>query len=100
MRAFALGDGRQFEVGRVALFRVEGQLLRQGGSLLVPAEGALVHEASDGRMQIGAIELSNTTPLEATVEMINAQRSFDHSLQAIETYRKLDERMSTLGRVS
>lgn len=87
------------EIGHLALVRVEGNVERLGGALLAPETGARVEQVPGGRVRIGEIELSNTTALDATVELIGAHRAFDQSMQAIQTYRKLDERMAELGRV-
>lgn len=95
-------DGRlragNVELGRIGLFRLEGSPTRLGGSLL-GADPAGRVSAAPGGVRIGEIELANATPLEAATELISASRSFDHSMQAIQTYRKLDERTAELGRV-
>jgi flagellar basal-body rod protein FlgF len=48
---------------------------------------------------VGEVELGNASALESTVAMIAAQRSFDASMQAIQTYRTLDQRAAEVGRV-
>ena len=86
------------EVGRLGLFQLQGRCERQGPSLLGPGAGGSATPVST-TVETGAIELSNHSALEVTVEMVSAQRHFDASMQAIETYRKLDDRSSELGRV-
>ncbi|AKU93004.1 flagellar hook basal-body protein [Vulgatibacter incomptus] len=87
----------ELEVGRLALFRLEGAVERHGGSLLTPTESAAIPVS--GHVRTGELELGNAGPLEAAVQLIAAQRSFDQSMQAIQTYRKLDERLGELGKV-
>jgi flagellar basal-body rod protein FlgF len=45
------------------------------------------------------VELGNAGALEAALQLVTAQRSFDSSMQAIQTYRQLDQRGAELGRV-
>ena len=54
---------------------------------------------SDGRVRIGELELGNAPALEATIQMISAQRHFDTAMQAIQTYRRLDERAVEVGKI-
>ncbi|MBL8918644.1 MAG: flagellar hook basal-body protein [Myxococcaceae bacterium] len=86
------------EVGRLALFQLPPNVERVGESMLRLTDGgqALPVEA---KVRPGELELSNASPLEAAVQMISAQRSFDSSMQAVQTYRRMDERANELGRV-
>ncbi|HWV37323.1 MAG TPA: flagellar hook basal-body protein [Vulgatibacter sp.] len=88
----------QLEIGRIGFHRIVGPLTRLGGALMAPTENAVAVPVA-GSLRVGELELANTTPLEAMVEMIGVQRGFDHSMQAIQTYRKLDERAAEIGRV-
>ena len=54
---------------------------------------------SEAPLQLGVVELSNAPPMEAAVQMISAQRHFDTSMQALQTYKRLDDRASEVGRV-
>lgn len=85
------------EIGRLALFQLSGDVERRGESLYAPgANGqAMAVEAS---VRTGELELSNVNPLASAVQMISAQRSFDTSMQAVQTYRRMDERATELGR--
>jgi len=85
------------EIGRLALFQLSGDVERRGQSLYVPGPNgqALAVEAG---VRTGELELSNVSPLAAAVEMIGAQRNFDTSMQAVQTYRRLDERANEVGR--
>jgi flagellar basal-body rod protein FlgF len=48
---------------------------------------------------VGEVELGNAGALEATVQLISAQRQFDASMQALQTYRSLDQRSNEIGRI-
>jgi flagellar basal-body rod protein FlgF len=95
------GQGRvhagTIELAQLALFRLEGPVDRVAPSLLAPGQGgrAIPVEAS---VRTGEVELGNASALEATIAMVSAQRSYDSSLQAIQTYRQLDQRAAELGR--
>ena len=86
------------ELSRIARFRLDGPVDRHGGALLTPQDPSTVSETG-ARVRVGELELGNSSPLEAAVALIDAQRSFDQSMQAIQTYRKLDERLGELGKV-
>jgi flagellar basal-body rod protein FlgF len=85
-------------VDGVGLFRIAGPVDRVGRSLLTPSAGSTV-ENIEGTVKVGELELGNAPALESTVQLISAQRSFESALQAIQTYRKLDEKASEVGRV-
>jgi len=95
-------DGRVWagdvEVARLGLHRIEGAVERAGPSLLTPAPDARVAPSEAG-VRVGEIELGNVSAVESAVALIEAQRTFDHSMQAIQTYRKLDERAVEIGRI-
>jgi len=95
-------DGNVIVDGAVAdtlgLFRVDGPLERNGPALLTLGPGATA-EAIEGTLRIGELEIGNVGSLESTVAMITAHRQFETAMQAIETYRKMDERANEMGRV-
>lgn len=86
------------EVDRVALFGLSGPLVRGAPSQVRPGAGGAA-ELVEGGLRLGEIEGGNAAPVEAAVALVNAQRSFDQAMQALETYKKLSERSSELGRV-
>lgn len=88
----------EVEIARLGLFLLEGPAARVGTSLIAPAAGGSARPVQ-GRVQGGAVELGNHTPLQAVVEMVTTQRGFEASMQAIETYKRIGERSSELGRV-
>jgi flagellar basal-body rod protein FlgF len=95
-------DGRllvdDVEVGHLALYKLEGHAERLAPALVAPAEGGSATAVSGG-VKVGAIEQGNRSPMEGMLDMVSAQRSFDASMQAIDTYRRLSASSSELGRV-
>jgi len=85
-------------VDTIATFKVQGPLDRLGNALFAPSAGASV-EMVDGKLQVGTLEMGNVPALESTVAMIGAQRHFETAMQAIQTYKKLDERAIEVGKV-
>ncbi|MGC4120554.1 MAG: flagellar hook basal-body protein [Myxococcales bacterium] len=90
-------EGREF--GKVALWRAEGPMGRNGPQLLVPGDNTKVALVPDGTLRVGELELGSYTPLEATVQLVEAQRQFDSTMQALQTYRTLDQRAVEVGRI-
>jgi len=83
---------------RLALYRLTGGIDRLGEGLLGPGKGGSVTAMPDIRVRTGALEQSNVNALESTVALVNAQRNFESSMQALQTYRRLDEKMAETGR--
>ncbi len=85
------------ELGRLALVHLQGPVDRLGPSLMSSGAGGQAVPA-DVAVRSGEVELGNSSALEATIAMVTAQRNYDTSMQAIQTYRQLDQRASELGR--
>ncbi|HUK65954.1 MAG TPA: flagellar hook basal-body protein [Anaeromyxobacteraceae bacterium] len=88
-----------FTVGQLGLYQLSGAVDRIGQSLYVPGAQGSARPLADGRVRTGQLELSNASPLDGMVQLITAQRNFDASMQALQTYRSLDQHGSDLGRV-
>ncbi len=86
-------------VGELGLFRLEGAVDRVGPALYAPGPGGRASAVAEPRVRLGEVELGNATAVEGMVQLISAQRHFDASMQAIQTYRAMDQRSSELGRV-
>jgi flagellar basal-body rod protein FlgF len=86
-------------VDTIGMFKLQGPIDRQGNALFSPAAGATAEAIDGAKLQIGTIELGNVPALESTVAMIGAQRHFETAMQAIQTYKKLDERAIEVGKV-
>jgi len=80
---------------RLSTSQLRGSLQHVGGSLYTSQE---IEPVTEG-MQVGTLELSNSSALEAAVGMVSAQRGFESSMQVIETYKTMHDRASELGRV-
>jgi flagellar basal-body rod protein FlgF len=92
-----LADGRVID--QLALYRLEGDLQRIAPRLLVAAGSGAAESVENVAVDVGVVEQGNVNPVEATVELIEAQRSFDHAMQAIDTYRRMDETANNVGRI-
>jgi flagellar basal-body rod protein FlgF len=79
-------------IGELALARLEGPVDRVGATLLAPGEGGRAVPVQEG-VRTGEVELGNASAL------VSAQRSYDTSMQAIQTYRQLDQRAVEVARV-
>jgi flagellar basal-body rod protein FlgF len=88
----------EVQVAQLGLAKLEGVIDRVGPSILAPGPGGRAVPAEVG-VRTGEIELGNSNALEATIALVNAQRSYDASMQAIQTYRQLDQRAIEVARV-
>jgi flagellar basal-body rod protein FlgF len=88
-------------VDRIALYALQGNVTRVGPQLYAPGAGgnATPVPPADSRVTTGQLEMGNVTALESTVALINAQRQFESATQAIQTYKRLDDRAMEVGRV-
>lgn len=82
----------------IGLYNVSGPVDRIGPSLLAVHDAKTIQLSTD-TLRLGEIETGNASPLEAAVQLVSAQRHFETSMQALQTYRRLDERASEVGRV-
>ncbi len=89
---------RGVRVAELGLYRLEGHVDRVGPTLLAPGSSGRALPA-EVKVHSGEIEMSNSPPLEAAVQLISAQRAFDSSMQALQTYRRMDDRSTDIGRV-
>jgi flagellar basal-body rod protein FlgF len=85
-------------VGTLSLWSGQGPMDRVGQSLMMPSAGTRMTQVTDGGLRVGELELGNVTALESTVQMIGAQRNYELAIQAIQTYRQLDQRVVEVGR--
>jgi flagellar basal-body rod protein FlgF len=86
-------------VGSLSLWSSQGPMDRVGSSLMMPSAGTQMSQVADGSLRVGELELGNVTALESTVQMIGAQRNYELAMQAIQTYRQLDQRVVEVGRM-
>lgn len=86
------------EVGELALVRMEGAVDRLGSTLVTPGRGGRA-VPTEAAVRSGELELGNSSALDAAIQMVTAQRAYDASMQAIQTYRQLDQRAVEVARV-
>jgi flagellar basal-body rod protein FlgF len=86
-------------VGMLSLWSGDGPMDRVGQSLMTPSTGTQMSQMSDGGVRVGELELGNVSALESTVQMIGAQRNYELAMQAIQTYRQLDQTSVKAGLV-
>lgn len=82
---------------RLALFQLQGNVVRVGPQLYGPGPGGTATQV-EGRVTSGQLEMGNVTPLDSTVALINAQRQFESAMQAIQTYRRIDDLANQVGK--
>ena len=87
------------QVGQLGLFKLDGAVDRLGPTLLAPGEGGAARPLANGTVRTGELEMANANPLDGMVQLIAAQRHFDASMQAIQTYRALDQHGSEIARI-
>ena len=85
-------------VATLGTFKIQGPVDRSGNALFTPAPGTAV-DPVDGKLQVGTLELGNVPALESTVAMIGAQRHFETAMQAIQTYKKMDDSAVGVGKL-
>lgn len=94
-------DGSVFvgdaQVGRIATFDLTGNVQRLGATLYAPGPGGAAQQVAEPIVAVGELEMGS--PLEASIGLVTAQRSYDMSIKALETYRSLDTRAVEIGRV-
>lgn len=84
-------------VGHIALFELNGAIDRVAPGVLAPGAGGAAVPVTSG-FRTGAVEQSNVNALETTIELISAQRHFESSMQALTTYRTIDQKANEIGR--
>ena len=77
-------DGRSTSVGKLKLVTPEAALTRGEDGLFRAADGELPADAT-ARVQDGALEGSNVSPVETMVAMISAARQFEAQMKMLQT---------------
>ncbi len=90
-----VGNGRPQGIGRLKLVTAEAPLLRGDDGLFRGANGDL--EADPGaRVQAGALEGSNVSPVESMVAMIAAARQFEQQMKMLQTPQEREQSATKL----
>jgi flagellar basal-body rod protein FlgF len=77
-------NGRTTTIGRLKLVTPEGPLERGTDGLFRSADGDLPADAT-ARLQDGALEGSNVSPVETMISMITAARQFEAQMKMLQT---------------
>ncbi len=87
---------RSQTVGRLKLVTPEAPLVRGGDGLFRSADGADLAADSGARVQAGALEGSNVSPIETMVAMIAASRQFEQQMKALQRAEQREQSASKL----
>ena len=90
-----VGTGRPQGIGRLKLVTPEAPLLRGEDGLFRGADGDLAADAT-ARLQDGALEGSNVSPVESMVAMIAAARQFEQQMKMLQTAQEREQSASKL----
>ncbi len=90
-----VGNGRPQGIGRLKLVTPEAPLLRGEDGLFRGADGDLPADAT-ARVQSGALEGSNVSPVEAMVAMIAAARQFEQQMKMLQTSQEREQSATKL----
>lgn len=85
-------------VAELALYELNGPVDRIAPSLVAPQDVNSLVPSKD-TLRLGEIETGNASTMEAAIQLVSAQRHYESSMQALQTYRRLDERANEVGRV-
>ncbi|HLL11539.1 MAG TPA: flagellar basal-body rod protein FlgF [Rubrivivax sp.] len=80
----AVGNGRPQVVGRLKLVTPEDKMVRGDDGLFRAADGADLPNDENARVQSGALEGSNVSPVETMVAMIAAARQFEQQMKMLQ----------------
>ena len=90
-----VGTGRPQGIGKLKLVTPEAPLLRGEDGLFRGADGDLPADAT-ARLQDGALEGSNVSPVESMVAMISAARQFEQQMKMLQTAQEREQSASKL----
>ena len=91
-----VGDGRPQAVGRLKLVTPEAPLKRGDDGLFRTADGNALDADEAARLQAGALEGSNVSPVETMVAMIAASRQFEQQMKSLQTAEQREQAASRL----
>lgn len=91
-----VGNGRPQNVGRLKLVTPEAALKRGDDGLFRAADGNDLDANPQARVQAGALEGSNVSPVETMVAMIAASRQFEQQMKSLQTAEQREQAASRL----
>ena len=90
------GKGKPQVVGKLKMVTPEAPLTRGTDGLFRAADGNDLTIDPTARLQDGALEGSNVSPVETMVQMISAARQFEHQMKLLSSAEKQDQVASKL----
>jgi flagellar basal-body rod protein FlgF len=90
-----VGNARPTAVGRLKMVTPEVPLTRGPDGLFRAADGDLPNDAT-ARLQSGALEGSNVSPVETMVAMIAAARQFEQQMKSLKSAEEREQAASRL----
>ena len=91
-----VGNGRPQPVGRLKLVSPEAPLQRGTDGLFRAADGNDLDADPNARLQAGALEGSNVSPVETMVAMIAAARQFEQQMKSLQTAEQREQAAARL----
>jgi flagellar basal-body rod protein FlgF len=91
-----VGDQKPVPAGKIKLVTPDQALQRGTDGLFRTANGADLPADDQARVQDGALEGSNVSPVETMVSMISAARQFEHQMKLLSSAEKQDQVASKL----
>ena len=91
-----VGNGRPQGVGKLKLVTPEAPLLRGEDGLFRAADGGDLQADATARLQDGALEGSNVSPVESMVAMISAARQFEQQMKMLQTSQEREQSATKL----
>jgi flagellar basal-body rod protein FlgF len=83
-------------VGKLKLVEPQAALTRGSDGLFRSADGQELPPSENARVQSGALEGSNVSPVEAMVAMISAARQFEQQMKFLQTTEKQEQSAAKL----
>ncbi|MEI8257010.1 MAG: flagellar hook basal-body protein, partial [Deltaproteobacteria bacterium] len=93
-------DGVQIARLRTVSFARPEQLRPEGNTVLSATAGAGAAQVSAATIDVGAVEESNASIVQAMTELVSVTRRFEAFQRAIDTFREADRRVVTVPSVS
>jgi flagellar basal-body rod protein FlgF len=84
-------------LGRVKMvtFPQPTQLAAEGGTVLAATAGSGAPTPATGKLEVGAVEESNTSVVGAMTDLVSASRAFDAFQRAIDAFHQADQKVTT-----
>jgi flagellar basal-body rod protein FlgF len=91
-----LANGRPQQAGRLKMVTPEAPMARGTDGLFRPGDGSDLPQDATARLQSGALEGSNVSPVETMVAMISASRQFEQQMRMLQGAEQREQSASKL----